>query len=631
MGKPFDKELGQLQDTAVWANSIDLSDLQKKVNKFNAPVYIVGSGGSLSACYYAADLFISKGIIAKAITPLELHFAEASLRKVHILFISASGKNTDILFGFKKAVAAEPLSITAICMRRKTKIAELAKGFSNSQILEYECPAGKDGFLATNSLVAYYIILYRIIINQNLTLHYPVDELAIVNFVKKLPKDVIVSILYSNYAHSIAVDIESKFTEAGLGATLLSDYRNFAHGRHNWFDKRKNSAIITLTTPWDDLLAKRTLALLPKSIPVFNFSSDYKTYESAIHLLIQSFYLAKVYGNKVKINPGKPGVPDYGSKIYNLKYERLINLQTGKRRLSQNIQTAILRKTKVNGWDDLMHEKIAFWTKACQTFIKKIESSKFGALIFDYDGTLCSSENRFNGLSKETGDLLLLFLKKGFVIGIVSGRGKSLRTDLDKIFTKETKNLKDNVIIGYYNGSDIALLKDDTKPDKTKPLHPSLAKIKQKIESLSIVGDESPNQLTFGAKDDTDWQALKAQLLQEIMLLNLMDIQMVESSHSIDIIPREEGNKNHIIEACRKKCTTLGIDKGFLVMGDKGQWPGNDYALLANECSLSVGEVSPDPNTCWNICPPGVQNVEGITYLFGKIRYAKGYFTMKGL
>lgn len=42
-------------------------------------------------------------------------------------------------------------------------------------------------------------------------------------------------ILYSAKSYPVALDIESKFSEGAVGNTQLADYRNFAHGRFNWF------------------------------------------------------------------------------------------------------------------------------------------------------------------------------------------------------------------------------------------------------------------------------------------------------------------------------------------------------------------------------------------------------------
>ena len=631
MGKPFNKELDQLMDTVFWAAHLQIENIQKVINCYNAPVYIVGSGGSLSACYFAANLFTAKGIFAKAITPLELFYSKATFRNANFIFISASGKNTDILFGFKVAVKSEPLSILSICMKENTKIGILSKMYSGCTTIEFNCPSKKDGFLATNSLIAYYVILYRSILKKSLNLDYKINEPVISNFIKELKKDTTICILYSGLTQSVAIDLESKFTEAGLGHILLADYRNFAHGRHNWFDKKKNSAIVALVTNSDHLLCDHTLNLLPKEIPKFKLVSKLDNYETAIELLLQSFYIVKAIGEKEKIDPGKPGVPEYGSKIYNLRYEKLLVSNENTYKITPIEEMALLRKVKTFSLNECTSTEIKMWRNAYSAFIKKISEAKFGGIILDYDGTICSSKNRLIGLTSELAFFIIEYLKKGFVLGIVSGRGKSMRADLNKIFKKDTEYLKRNIVLGYYNGSDIASLDEEEKPDKTKPLHESLSVIKRRLEELNITAEESPNQLSFGSNGENSWQTLKGRLCNEIMLLNLPDIQMVESSHSIDIIPRKEGSKNNIITFCKHRCKELNIKQDFLFIGDKGQWPGNDYELLSNSYSLSVDEVSADFETCWNICPAGIKNVEGISYLFNNIKFNKDYFTLEGL
>jgi hypothetical protein len=162
-------------------------------------------------------------------------------------------------------------------------------------------------------------------------------------------------------------------------------------------------------------------------------------------------------------------------------------------------------------------------------------------------------------------------------------------------------------------------------------MHSSLQTIKDHLAKIGIKSDDSPNQLTFGSKTTREWSALKEILLNEMMLLDLSDITMVESSHSIDIIPRRIASKNHMLSHCRKLCKSLGLPLNALCIGDKGQWPGNDYALLANEYALSVGEVSSIPETGWNISPPGVKDEKAVCYMFQNLKPKKGYFTLTGL
>jgi hydroxymethylpyrimidine pyrophosphatase-like HAD family hydrolase len=261
-------------------------------------------------------------------------------------------------------------------------------------------------------------------------------------------------------------------------------------------------------------------------------------------------------------------------------------------------------------------------------FKTKIESSKFGCLIFDYDGTLCSPNNRFNGPDMEIRNLLIEFLEKGFVLGVVSGRGKSLRTDLEEIF-KGNRKLMQKIVVGYYNGSDISYLTDSKSPDKSQPMYPGLKIIEEHLSKKGLVADKSPNQLTFKSETTLEWNRTREMILNEIMLMNIDDITIVESSHSLDVIPKKIASKNHIIEYCKKLCMGNGVAENVLCIGDKGQWPGNDYELLANDFALSVGEVSSISDTGWNLCPPGLRDEKAVAYLLKNIKFEKKYFKIE--
>jgi hydroxymethylpyrimidine pyrophosphatase-like HAD family hydrolase len=77
-----------------------------------------------------------------------------------------------------------------------------------------------------------------------------------------------------------------------------------------------------------------------------------------------------------------------------------------------------------------------YWVNAYQNYKDNLENKAYGILILDYDGTLCSSEDRYNGINKEVSTYLNEILKKGIIIGIATGRGKSVRIDLQKVIDK---------------------------------------------------------------------------------------------------------------------------------------------------------------------------------------------------
>ncbi len=630
MGKPFKKELSFLNDTYNWAKSIDLNISQNHIEELmSSPTFVVGSGGSFSACHMFSVLQQSRGGFSKPITPLELHYSSASIRNSNVVFLSASGRNSDILFAYDTAIKYDAANVLGICMKKNTRLSALSLDHSISKILEFDAPAGKDGFLATNSLVAYFTILSKIFgYNEELKSFgkYESVQEEIKRFSGKLDSNFTITVLYAGWGQPVAIDIESKFTEAGLGNVLVSDFRNFGHGRHNWFDKKKKqSAIIALVTPLEKDLAQKTLALLPAYIPKLVLTTEYSHSQASIDLLIQSFFVANSVGEKTGIDPGRPGVPAYGSKLYNLRYQSIL----GDKKDYKTIN-AILRKCGKVTFGELDKTEVKFWTDNLNRFRKKINTTHFGCVVLDYDGTLCTKEERAKLPSAEIIKALNSFLSRGFIIGIVTGRGKSIRDTLQACFDKK---LWKNVIIGYYNGGIIASLSDSSQPDITAKPHKSLKKIHDLLKAQSFSGTAPeftlrPLQLTIEKNAVSNWSWIKTYIKERIALLELPNIQLLESGHSIDIIAKPEVSKINIVQSCLDKCEEKGISKQIICIGDKGKYPGNDYELLASTFSLSVDEVSSDPESCWNISRIGQRGSASCLNYLNSAKFTKSYFTL---
>ncbi|HTF28595.1 MAG TPA: HAD hydrolase family protein, partial [Flavitalea sp.] len=572
----------------------------------------------------------SKGGFSKPITPLELHYSSAAIRNSNIVFLSASGKNSDILFAYNTAINHDPLNVWGICMKKNTKLSSLAANHSISKILEFNNPAGKDGFLASNSLIAYFTILSRIFgYEQTVDSFGTYEHLQknIQTFTDRLDANFTITVLYAGWTQPVAIDIESKFTEAGLGNVLLSDFRNFGHGRHNWFDKKKSqSAILALVTPAEKALAEKTLALLPGHIATLVLSTERLFALSTIDLLIQSFLVASAVGEKVGIDPGKPGVPPYGSKLYNLRYQSiLIPAKNDFKTIN-----AILRKSRKKTFDELTKEEKSYWQTGLSKFTQKVNSAKYGAIILDFDGTVCTKEERRTLPSQIIINTINKFLGKGFVLGVITGRGKSIRETLEKFIDKKYWT---DVIIGYYNGANISLLKDNSQPEVNAKPKKSLEKIYQALKKHPIVGVNTimtlrPLQLTIESKNEHDWLLSKQMSLDLVIKFRLKDIETLESGHSIDILSKPEVSKTNIIQYCIEECKKRKISENFLCIGDKGQYPGNDYELLQSEFSLSVDEVSSDIDTCWNLSEPGNRGVSTCLQYLESISYFKNHFTI---
>lgn len=490
MGKPFAVEMKYIFNTLTWSLEQDVRQFQSELLLTrDLPLYVVGSGGSLSACYFAASLYQQYGMMAKAVTPMELLYNKDSIKNANILFISASGKNSDIIFAFKNAIKHGARKVFSVCMRKNSPLAKLSNHQSSAFCLELDLPTGKDGFLATNSLVSFFAILYKSF-NVNVKPYKSFDIPKFIEildtFLSSVDRDFTFTVLYGRDGHSVAIDIESKIAEAALGDVLVSDIRNFGHGRHHWFDKRKkNSAIILLISPHDELLFEKTLNLLPVEVPVLKIKTKMEDNLGTIDLLIKSFYFINKLGLIQNIDPGRPGVPEFGCKLYRLKYESLYNLpkQNNSERL---IQHAICRKSSISRVDLLSNDVYQYWESGLKRFISDLQKVTFGSIIFDYDGTLCSSKNRYSGFDVEISKAISLALENNIVIGIATGRGKSVRSALQEFVLPKYWN---KVFIGYYNCSQISLLSDDNTPlmnksidNKLKSLHDILNTVDFPIE-----------------------------------------------------------------------------------------------------------------------------------------------------
>lgn len=327
MGKPYLNELTKLQETYKWASDISPAKLQVFLEEARShPLVAVGSGGSVTAAHFAALLHEHTGGIAKVCTPLEIIELGISLRGCCVLLLSAGGRNADILGAFETAARAEPHRLMALTLQEETPLAQSAKQFRFAQCFAATPPCGKDGFLATNSLIAFLTLLARA---ADHTFSFSWPESQGLDNLREATKQVCErenwAVLHADWARPAAMDIESKLTEAALGAVQLADYRNFGHGRHHWFAKREHqSAIVSLSTPQNQLLADKTLALLPDTIPHLRLQTSQMGAAGTLDLLVQSLHLVAWVGKARGIDPGRPGVPDYGSRLYHLRVPKSV-------------------------------------------------------------------------------------------------------------------------------------------------------------------------------------------------------------------------------------------------------------------------------------------------------------------
>jgi hypothetical protein len=630
LGKPYISELERLPETYAWAMTTCIEPLANALTaSISLPILATGSGGSLTAAHFASELHQRyAGRIAKAVTPFDLVSSWAVVKDASVLMLSAGGGNPDIIGAFKHIVAREPQRLIVICSRTKSPLSQLAKSYRYVDLIDFDLPTGKDGFLATNSLVAFTVILCRAwatalsikvdlpqsfysLVHSDSPSEEFFDDLA--NRCSPLWRRETISVLYGPSSHSAAIDLESKFTEAALGAIQIADYRNFAHGRHHWLAKRgQTTGVLAFVTEEDREIANKTLRLIPSDIPVARIDIPSGGLLASLTSVVTVLHVAGFAGKARGIDPGRPGVPPFGSKIYRLS--TFGSLSKAVKSLSAIETAAIERKTETSINILSSRGKLDFWKKACVTFIDRLQSTPYGAVIFDYDGTLCDGRDRYKGIDDEVTKHIIRLLESGVIIGIASGRGKSMR---EAFRSKIPKSLWIRMLIGYYNGSDNGLLADDSHPDSTDAPCNDLLSVLEALNSDPMLAHLSDHisertcrrsQITVQMKEFAPVPLIWNVIHRVVHRLSIPGVEVLRSSHSIDVIAPGV-SKQAIVDRVGEMIYDSPSPVA-LCIGDRGQWPGNDFALLNGPPSLSVDAVSSDPETCWNVALPGHRGMQ---------------------
>lgn len=621
MGKTFTIELQKLGDTYNWARATPIDDLAAAIIRLKERhLLAVGSGGSLTVAHFMTKLHEEfTGKISRHLTPMDL-ISSNICRDTDIALITARGKNKDVLDVCRRIAAQEPNSLLILCADKGSPVAKIAKQYKWIQIIDYPLPSGNDGFLATNSLLAFSIILIRAYSSAfQIDLKIPEvlpeealksgafssGELEREKILRVLQKPTI-SVLFEGWAHSAAIDMESKFTEASLGNVQIADYRNFAHGRHHWLAKRASeTGIIAMITPHCEELANRTLSLIPSSIPVARISTMHSGPIGTISLLTSVLHMTGIAGEAISTDPGRPGVPEFGRKIYHLGLKRY---QPERMILSySSLVREIWLERKFGNSGCFMRSKSleSSLEQALTKYLQQICEAHFAAIVCDYDGTLCSPAERFDAPSADIIAECIRLLRAGIVMGIATGRGRSAREILRRCFPQD---LWCRIIIGYYNGGSISRL-DEEGPNSREPIEADIqafCKVAQKHALLLNIAKLEPrqSQVTIEPLPQFPLSLVHAVVLEMVQSLDQRRLRVFCSAHSVDVLTRT-ASKAKVVKLVKDQVHAQDKNGQVLCIGDRGTWCGNDFDLLSEDYALSVDECPLDISKGWNLAPRG--------------------------
>jgi hypothetical protein len=551
----FRAEIDALDATYAAALEASADGLRAAVHALGSgPALFVGSGGSMALADLAARLHerVCRQP-GQACTSLEALDAPQLARRGALLF-SSSAKHPDaqrVLAHFSRRRFAPAVLVTH---RDEDDVREFVG--CDTRVVTLPRLVRPDGFLATGSIIQTATLLARAYLPQA---ELP-PELPPAAGDAALREEVLV--LSPPSLACVATDLEVRLVESGLATVQVSDYRNFAHGRHTGFARRAGG----VTTPCD----------------VRRWHGDGPWEETVIGLLHRSIRLAGASGDRVGLDIARPDVPAFGRRLYRLPLRR---------RLPDRPAAGVERKLLAAGCGE-DRELRRDYVAAAAAWREKLSERRFGGLVLDYDGTVCWTQRRFELPDVGVREGLVAVLEAGAILGFASGRGRSLHADLRRWIAREHW---ERVVLGLYNGG-VVLRLDGELPELREPTEWSgrvVAALAGAPYAHALEVEERGAQVsvTAGAVAHDGQLAV---LLADRLAGAGVEASIAASGHAVDIVP-PTSTKVAVLHAVEERA-----DASALAIGDQGQLGGNDHALLARgPATLSVDRCSPDPNSCW--------------------------------
>ncbi len=619
MGKAYSDEMQQLPTTMKWAAEQEIDLLRRAVQLYcDRGLLAVGSGGSFTAAAFAAELHLRVyGRPSQAMTPLECHQVPgASAALAAGLLLSAEGKNPDILAAAKQ-LQLRGCSSIGLTLRKTSPLVALCEESGAASLAVYDMPWGKDGYLATNSLIATLVLLWRAYSTED---EFEQDFKLLLQWYSGLPVQLASAtgavsfggralILHGIAGRIGAIDIESKLTEGALAFGQISNFRQFAHGRHLQLHQPTEPITVVSFSQAGDQLARATMQLMPPSVGrVLNVALPSLGYAATeLASVLAASLLTQVWAGEDR-DPGQPDVPQFGRDLHLLDVAQLVSEP-----LPPSLATS--RKRRKGDSDEVV---IAH----ARRYIARLANARFKALVCDFDGTYCDTVRRYEGLDIQIASELTRIVRGGVHVAFATGRGAKLAKDLRGKLPEE---IWAQVTVGCYSGSHIFNLADEkaSAPAADARLcELALWLTESRALSETIVPNPDAGQLGLRGVPGNEKVRLIAAIQEWIAQKGLRGWRTFCSGHSVDVVTEQSG-KLLVVEHV---CARLGLnpEAEILRLGDAGDFGGNDYELMSSGLALSVDTVPPGWQQCWNLLPRSLTGVRGTEHYLRALQAHEG-------
>ncbi|WP_299165342.1 HAD hydrolase family protein [uncultured Tateyamaria sp.] len=602
----FSTKLDNLTSTIDLCVNADVTALSKEISSGkDRPAVLVGSGGSaVSAEYFRCCRQTCSFGQTSVETPMKFVSDFSGLGGCDVWLLTAGAENADVMAAVQSAFRRGAAQVFMITRNPEGRAAlQLMK--LGGQVFSVPVSDEKDGFLATHSLVATIttlLLAFDALVDAPFGKELAVrfsdavrNELSVEarerhrNSFSELKADDTLIVLNEPQLSPISTLIDTSVWEAAICNVQSTDFRNFAHGRHTWLHHRPdNSFLLALTgSDWNPVNTS-VLSRVPRNIrrSVVGFGNCGR-FENAVGI-VKGLALIEAMGCAVEIDPGKPGVGSFGRCIYD--DESLLHASTPHTSATRHKYTSARKQDtpfiSATQFLDVHADRLEF-----------LQGAIFGAVILDYDGTVVSTENRYDPPTNDIIEQLLRLRELGVLIAIATGRGGSVGEELRCIFDFDAQK---DILVGYYNGAylqsldvDIDVHRPDVSPDISKAIdwmvqndhlfdHFEKPKLGLQV-TIQMDNLVSPGEFELAIK--------------EFLPSVSNRLRLERSAHSYDLVVAD-ASKLNVVKAVELQ---IPDDTIALRLGDSGSILGNDYDLLSFPSGISVDAVCCGVDGSWSL------------------------------
>jgi len=389
---------------------------------------------------------------------------------------------------------------------------------------------------------------------------------------------------------AVASLLETSIWEASICSVQLTDFRNFAHGRHTWLHHRPHKTIVLALTGHDtEEIWEQTLQLLPSQVRRISMNfGNCGRFRIAVGL-VKGLVWIEAMGCAVDIDPGKPGIADFGKSLY--KDGSLAEL-------SEKLGPAVRQKRRAKFEHDAPSADDPGIHAADRVRLARLFGAHIGGIVFDYDGTIVATDQRLMPPAQALVDELKRLHGLGLRLAIATGRGGSAGEMLRQVLPPD---MQPHVLVGYYNGGYIKQLDVDIRyepPKEAREIIETAAWLagRSDLFSAPIRGEHSRVQISIQLDNIPDLERFN----REIMACEAVAsgaVRVTRSGHSLDLIPAGSSKTN----VADRLAEDLAADGIVLRIGDQGSRDGNDNEFLTHPYGISVKDVCGRDDGCWSL------------------------------